>query len=1653
MECCAEELGRDEANSRINEAAISQPLCTAMQIALVELYSSWNIHPSKVVGHSSGEIAAAYTIGAISLKSAMQIAYYRGICSSKLQQMGFKGGMLAVGISERDAQRYILAFGSSSGRAVVACVNSPSSVTLSGDDSTIAEMHKALDEGGLFTRRLKVNTAYHSHHMLYVSDEYREMLSGLQVMPKGNRKNIQMVSSVSGYSIKHEELGPEYWVKNMASCVRFSEALEGLYHLPSAPNQGGKFVKATEIDILVEIGPHATLAGPIKQTLGKASGSSSGGVLYESSLVRDKDARITTLEVAGSLFLRGYPVSMRRVQFPNPREICSSVLVDLPSYRWNHKKKYWSESRLSAGHRFRHSPRTDVLGAPVPDWNPNEPRWRNFIRLSEQPWIRSHVVQGTVVYPAAGYICMALQAAKQLHSLYVTPKPNFHQSVFGYTIRNLYISRALVVPETEDGVEVVLSMRPSSVSSLGSSDTWNEFCIFSYSVETSWTEHCRGLIAVINERQLNQINSATEVNYLSSYCTDRLRTARQACTSKGDRVNLYEDLAAFGLEYGPAFRNIVDFSAGGNKAVGVVQVPDTSVTMPCEFEFEHFLHPTTMDSFMHMMFPALCQGDTKSINDPYIPTFIEDIRFSADMLTKAGHKFTVAAEARFHGRREAFADIVVVDEESSTSLLHIENMKCTTLSSSRGSTTSVTAESRIRKHCVAVSWEPDIDMLTDRQLRVLLEESPRTNPDWNSERILESELLAYYFCNQALREIKVEDINNMHESHRIFFRFLQEQCRLVPSSSQAQTWPDFEDSNIIFKMIQLQNEFSHSSNAAGRILVRLGQSLSSVLRGETDPLSLMMKDDLLPDYFADGMGLSSAYPQMERYLALLSHKYPNLEYLEIGDGYSTATTPALRSLSCYEKHRYPRFKSYTFTDPRNKSEFFEAACKKYSPWKDMLRFRQLDIDEDLEKQSIGNLRYDVVLLSKLPKRKIGHTISNIRRLLKPGGRLIFLEMTRLPLSFSIITRVLPNWSDRPGTRESGTGLEGVRWSDLLKKSNVLQSLGIKFVDQSSSVGQMTRISIGQVGETDNGIISMTAENGADNEDTRLKRLEHSHPQIPKAISCSRRVTIVHPNNLSGLSKELAFATKSVLETRGYSAELCAFSSLQDNDFRGQACLSLTELDDNLLADISTSDFKILHRLTQDSAGILWITRGGTAGVCMKPELSLFQGFARCLRAEQEGFICTTVDLDPTANLPAKDTVELLVKVFEHSFNARKVCDINDHEFSEMGGMLHIKRVIEDESRNWQVATRAKLAPTIPETQSLAQPQRPLKVEIGSLGSLDSLFFVDNTDIELPLVDNEVEIEIHAVGLNFRDVLVCLGEIPDDYLGNECAGIVTKVGATVQHLKVGDRVNALCQGAFSTHVRNPGGVTYRIPDDMNFATAASIPIVYVSAYYGIVNLSNLRRGESILIHSAAGGVGQAAIQIAQMIGANIFATVGTREKREHLIATYGIKDDQIFSSRDLYFSSAVMKLTCGRGIDVILNSLTGEALAETWRCVAPFGRFIELGKKDISKNRKLDMIQFKKNVMFASVDVALMEREAPMLARELLAEVMGLVRAGSIKEIAPVRTFPFSQMENALRLMQSGKHIGKVVLECAAMDQVQVSRRSVEYSSARVNINR
>jgi phthiocerol/phenolphthiocerol synthesis type-I polyketide synthase C len=297
---------------------------------------------------------------------------------------------------------------------------------------------------------------------------------------------------------------------------------------------------------------------------------------------------------------------------------------------------------------------------------------------------------------------------------------------------------------------------------------------------------------------------------------------------------------------------------------------------------------------------------------------------------------------------------------------------------------------------------------------------------------------------------------------------------------------------------------------------------------------------------------------------------------------------------------------------------------------------------------------------------------------------------------------------------------------------------------------------------------------------------------------------------------------------------------------------------------------------------------------------------------------------------------------------------------------------------------------------------------------------------------EVEIKVATTGLNFRDVMWNLRLLPEEALedgyagagfGMECAGTVTRIGTDVEGFAAGDRVVAFVAGAFASHVVAPVFAVSPLPGNMTAEAATTVPVAFLTAYYSLVHLARLKRGETVLVHGGAGAVGLAAMQIARHVGANVIATAGSDEKRA-LLRNFGA--DLVCNSRTMAFADEVAMATDGKGVDVVLNSLAGEAMIRSMDCLAPFGRFVELGKRDFYANTHLGLRPLRKNLTYFGVDVDQLIGDHKELTRKLFGEIMQLFADGELVPL-PYRVFRGNHIADAFRLMQRSGHIGKIVV--------------------------
>ncbi|KAK3317264.1 putative polyketide synthase [Cercophora scortea] len=575
-----EELKKAGKKSRLSSAEFSQPLCTAIQIALVDTLEAAGIVPAAVVGHSSGEIAAAYAAGALTAAEAITAAHHRGAVTVKQEKAG---AMAAIGMGWAETEKYLIP------NVAIACDNSPKSVTISGDVEAVKSVVAAIkeDQPHMLARLLQVDKAYHSYHMKEIGDHYQALIGG-QVT--GIVPSALFFSSVSGKILDADSqhtLGSKYWQDNLESPVRFREAVTALLKHDIGKNA-----------VFLEVGPHGALAGPLRQIFAAASSSAP----YVATMARNQDCTASFLAAIGSLHSLGVAVDLEAL-FPT-----GSCLTSLPRYPWNHEGSYWYESRLSKEWRNRPKAHHDLLGLRIVESSDTEPTFRNLFHVTNAPWIRDHKVGENIVFPFCGYIGLAGEAVTQL-----TPNA---ADMTGFSIRNMHVSTALVISEGKP-TEMMATFRPYRLTNTLNSKWW-EFSVSAYNGR-NWTKHATGEVSAV-------FSAPEEVQ------------EPEALPRKLNVRKWFEKMAKGGLNLGSAFQTLdtMATSTSAQKAMGHV------VNGRQGDEANYYIHPTVLDSTLQILGAAAINGYAR-MSKTWLPTSIDLVtvyKCTADMTTSVSAKLS-----------------------------------------------------------------------------------------------------------------------------------------------------------------------------------------------------------------------------------------------------------------------------------------------------------------------------------------------------------------------------------------------------------------------------------------------------------------------------------------------------------------------------------------------------------------------------------------------------------------------------------------------------------------------------------------------------------------------------------------------------------------------------------------------------------------------------------------------------------------------------------------------------------------------------------------------------------------------------------------------------------------------------------------------------
>jgi hypothetical protein len=468
--------------------------------------------------------------------------------------------------------------------------------------------------------------------------------------------------------------------------------------------------------------------------------------------------------------------------------------------------------------------------------------------------------------------------------------------------------------------------------------------------------------------------------------------------------------------------------------------------------------------------------------------------------------------------------------------------------------------------------------------------------------------------------------------------------------------------------------------------------------------------------------------------------------------------------------------------------------------------------------------------------------------------------------------------------------------------------------------------------------SMLVERGFRGVEASLKDLPEDHLHsviwsrpVAEASPLLRDVMVMQDTSASDRLSQLLIDQMSQLSGIG---QVAVGSLVTAKPLKGPHVI-LHELHRSILTSPTSAEFEALQNLFLTATEILWVVKGSSSGSQAEDLLYDFAfGFARSIRREYAGLKFVVLQLDDCNPSRHSDSI---VAVFQHCFIDNSGNSDIEMDFKASDGILRFPRLVPHPCVLDSVQHKYGHIKT--EERPFCAEGKPLQLDMTRAGSLDSMNFIQPSWASngQPLADDQVKIEIKASGLNFKDVLIALGSLPWQGLGRERSGIVVEVGRNLKsQYQAGDKVLHWGTDLFASHAKCPAETVCKAPSHLDFAEAAAIPVVYSTAYECLVNVAHLKKDETVLIHAAAGGVGQAAVMLAQWIGAEIYCTVGTTEKKALLMSKYGIPEDHIFSSRNAQFATSLLLATKSRGVDVVLNSLSDEMYRSTWSCMAIFG---------------------------------------------------------------------------------------------------------------------
>jgi acyl transferase domain-containing protein/NADPH:quinone reductase-like Zn-dependent oxidoreductase/acyl carrier protein/SAM-dependent methyltransferase len=1500
-----EQLFSDDLTEKLRQATYSQPLLLAMQVATVRALEEAGLTPTATLGHSVGEISAAWAAGALSLEQAIDVVIARSRHQESARGMG---GMAALMLSDREARRFIETAGVPG--IEVAAVNSWRSVTVSGPIAEIEALVGAAARSRISARRLDLDYPFHSALIDSVRGPLLRELDG--VKPLALRR--KMVSSVTADFVKADTLGAEHWWRNVREPVQFEAAFGRLL--------------AEGLRIFIEVGPKPILSSYVRDILREA-GLRGASIETMNEAMTPETTDPIERSVSRTL-LAGGRVDVSRFFGPPP-----PTAVDLPLYPWRHTP-FMVRPTIDA-HTIFVAPAHPLLGR-RPRLDSSE--WYSTIDPVLFPWLEDHKVGGVAVFPAAGYVEVMLAAGQE--ALGEGP----------LELRDLDIVRPLVF-DGDRSFETLV--RLSSETGL------LEFQSRRRGGTPEWSLNARGVVrrSPIAGREVRA-------------------PALPPGTVVVTKPKVYESARALGFTYGPAFQRARQVGFPHPKrGIAALDAP------ACDTPDWRVMDLTGFDTSFHALFASEEAGVADMPMKRMLP-----IHFGCIRVFKAGAAASVAvARTLRQSPSSILVDFELYDGESKL-VLQAENVRLVEAPQ------EVPADPLSLSYRTA-SWRMD-RAGTPSPLEVSVTDR---RVDKEAASMGEASLLLEAAClraawdaliaSQADGAKPIDDVTtDQDESASTSAAFLRsallwhlELRGLAYEEGGRRKLADNCEVPDVHAIVRSLTTRHPTMAAEAASVARINETLRAIISDDEKAVTTLGSSHWrqLGSTSRQGFLLRTAVlAELEAAISACDRKHL-LRVLMIGAEQVTA--------ACELVERFPNLEIVvTDSDPDRLDQARVSLGDDFPrvrsvPWASMEEFASGTFDLALAIDS----------LSEVAAAKTG--LGAITRVLRPGGSLLAAELTP-SLFWDIVRATRPTWWARSANVNFPVGalLTAEEWAEEL------QSAGFSTAFARPLHGEA------RIGVLLHGVIA-DARVQTEPADTPVFLWEGDEVRedalgayLQRHLAKEGKSQILRDSD-SGPGLESGSMVSSVPPSGPTDVVLMIDATHPTADPA------------SLLSDHLVRIADRCRRLAAAPARLWVVLDFGQSGSNDEPlSRPLWCAISSALRVAQNEYSGLQIRC---LGLAGKDP-----SVAKLAADELRMPDVEREIFFDVEG---------------RTVFRIQRAPADPLPVELPASDMAITMADRQRSGRDGPAWITQPRSEPG--PHEVEIEVAAAGLNFRDVMWNLRLLPEEALedgysgpslGMECAGTVVSVGAEVTAVQRGDRVVAFAPHAFSSHVIAPSFAVVPLPGGMTFEAASTIPVAFLTAYYSLVHLGQVGPGQVVLVHGGAGAVGLAAIQIARHCGASVIATAGSEEKRAFL-RDYGA--ELTCNSRALSFVEEVLAHTQGKGVDIVLNSLAGEAMARSMDCLRPFGRFIELGKRDFYANTHLGLRPLRRNLSYFGVDVDQLIGAQAELAHRLFKSITQLFAEGELLPL-PYRTFAGKNANDAFRLMQRSGHIGKIVINPA-----------------------